>query len=234
MTGMHAKGRRVTGAHLIALVALAFVVGCIGASFPRINEDLVEGMRIRGEPAGWHMRGDTPGVKPEYLDVYMDGKVRREGERSACLLALDAFNKDWATLMQSFSAEPYRGKRVRFSGEVRVNHVSGWTGLWMGTDSRDKQDTMLDDMTNRRIRGTVDWTRHEIVLDVPIDAVVISIGVHLHGMGQVWLDDCAFAVVDAAVPLTEAQPAPRPREVVIPRLLPEEPQNLDFELSYIE
>jgi len=222
------------GKHLILLGVAAVTAGCIGASLPRINEDLVEGMRIRGEPAGWHLRGDIPGVKPEYIDAYLDGKIRREGERSACLLALDAFNKDWATFMQSFSAEAYRGQRVRFSGAVRANHVSGWAGLWMGTDSRDKQDTMLDDMTNRRIRGTLDWTRYEIVLDVPADAVVINIGVHLHGMGQLWLDDCAFAVVDNSVPLTDAQPAPRPREVVLPRLLPEEPQNLDFEMSYIE
>jgi len=104
----------------------------------------------------------------------------------------------------------------------------------MGTDTEKSQDTMLDDMTNRRIRGTVDWARYEIVMDVPADALVINIGVHMHGPGQVWLDACAFAVVGEDVPVTDTQPAPRPREVSIPRLLPEEPQNLDFELSYID
>ena len=57
-------------------------------------------------------------------------------------------------------------------------------------------------MQNRPIKGTSDWTRYEIVLDVPQNAAAIAFGIRLRGKGQVWLDDVQFAIVGPDVPTT--------------------------------
>jgi hypothetical protein len=69
-------------------------------------------------------------------------------------------------------------------------------------------DTVDDGMRSRPIRGTTDWTRYEIVLDVPRAAPFISFGVSLVGGGHVWFDDFRFDAVDASVPTTEEPPLP--------------------------
>jgi len=57
-------------------------------------------------------------------------------------------------------------------------------------------------MEDRPIKGTHDWTRYEIVLDVAPDAGSMLFGLLLHGAGKVWLDDVTFDVVDTRVPTT--------------------------------
>ena len=68
------------------------------------------------------------------------------------------------------------------------------------------------------ITGDTEWTRYEIVLDVPEVATLIAFGVLISGPGDVWIDDLAFDVVDTSVPTTGAQQQPS-----------WEPANLDFE-----
>jgi hypothetical protein len=61
----------------------------------------------------------------------------------------------------------------------------------------------FDNMHDRAIKGTLDWSRHAIVLDVPEDSTSISFGVLLKGTGQVWVDDFEFEVVKTDVPTTD-------------------------------
>ncbi len=69
-------------------------------------------------------------------------------------------------------------------------------------------------MVNRPIRGTTNWTKCEIIMDVPENAGNISYGALLHGSGQIWFDNLVFETV---------KPAP----VIEARL--KEPTNLNFE-----
>ena len=41
--------------------------------------------------------------------------------------------------------------------------------------------------------GTNNWTKREIVMDVPTHAGVLSIGASLVGGGQIWFDGLAFS-----------------------------------------
>ncbi|MCA9492492.1 MAG: hypothetical protein KC621_21310 [Myxococcales bacterium] len=52
----------------------------------------------------------------------------------------------------------------------------------------------FDNMQERPIRGTQDWTRHEIVLDVPTGATNIAFGILVAGKGTVWIDRGAESV----------------------------------------
>lgn len=64
--------------------------------------------------------------------------------------------------------DEYLGKRIRLNGYVKNEKITGWAGMWMRVDGTDKNTSLaFDNMANRAIGGTSDWTKYEIVLDVP-------------------------------------------------------------------
>jgi hypothetical protein len=60
----------------------------------------------------------------------------------------------------------------------------------------------FDNMQSRPIKGTADWKRCDVVLDVSSDASAIAFGLLLAGPGQVWFDDLHIEAVDSTVPVT--------------------------------
>ncbi len=60
---------------------------------------------------------------------------------------------------------------------------------------QNRQSLAFDNMQDRPIRGTTDWVRYAIVLDVPNEAVTIAFGALLSGSGQIWMDDLQFEIV---------------------------------------
>ena len=62
----------------------------------------------------------------------------------------------------------------------------------------------FDNMNARPIKGSRDWARYDIVLDVAKEAKSICIGILLQGQGKVWLSGVSFEVVSTAVPTTVA------------------------------
>ena len=168
-------------------------------------------------PAGWIKAGSHPA---EY-DVGVDIATRRGGGKaSGFIRARSGELHGFGTLMQTAGPGEYRGRRVRLSGYVKSETVqSGWAGMWLRIDGKNQEMLGFDNMRSRPIKGTTDWTRYEIVLDVPDEAAALAFGVLLAGDGQVWLDDLRFEVVPSTVPTTGMGP-PEP---------PGPPQNLDFE-----
>ena len=73
----------------------------------------------------------------------------------------------------------------------------------MRVDGAKKDETLaFDNMQDRAIKGTTDWKKYEIVLDVPENSEMVAFGLLLSGKGQVWMDDLQFEVVGKDVPTT--------------------------------
>ena len=224
---------------ILAAVALciAAATGCLESMDRGLDEQSIEGDITPRMPAGWSLFGPVDGQ--DAFDFYggYDSEVKRSGAHSASFLAIAVSKDDEGRLTQRFMADHYRGKRVRFSGYMKTNKVGNWAGLWMRIDTATKVGWAFDDMEDRVVSGTTDWKQYQVVLDVPQDGAVIYIGAHLHGRGQVWLDDCRFEVVGNDVPATDAGQlrGGRDRTISIPPLLEDEPVNLNFEeTEYIE
>lgn len=120
--------------------------------------------------------------------------------------------------MQQFNSEHYLGKRLRFSALVKTQDAQDWAGLWMRVDNGSKM-LAFDNMQNRPIKGTSDWRRYDVVLDVPQESTGIFFGVLLSGSGEVWLNEAKIEIVGAEV-------LPTGGETTHP--MPDEPTNLDF------
>jgi hypothetical protein len=162
-------------------------------------------------PPGWFMAGSNP----EAFETGVDTQQTYEGHVSAFMKSKQSSVQGFGTLMQRVSAEQYKGKRVRLSGVVKSQDVVGWAGLWMRVD-RGKDPVAFDNMQNRSIKGTTEWRRYDVVLDVPKDATRISFGILLDNAAEVWLSGTKFDVVGADIPATGD------------RKVPDNPVNLEF------
>jgi hypothetical protein len=142
-------------------------------------------------PAGWHF-----GVrdKNEY-EAGTDWNVFYEGKSSAYITGKKE-NKEFSTLMQEIKADKFSGKRIRYSGYLKSKDISGWGGLWMRVDGEGNKTLSFDNMENRAVKGTTDWKKYDIVLDVPADSQFISFGILSSGKGTLWVDKIGFEVVD--------------------------------------
>src|SRR5262245_21787155 len=136
-------------------------------------------------PDGWIKAGNFPAQ----YDMGVDKTMRHEGRAVAYVKGIAEKFDGFGTLMQMATADDYRGKRVRFSADVRSENVdSGWAGLWFRVDGAKFGESLaFDNMQGRPIKGTTDWKRVEVVLDVPDNAVGLAFGILLAGDGEVWM-----------------------------------------------
>jgi hypothetical protein len=180
-------------------------------------EDVVKLYDQYKVPEGWLIAGT-----PEDYDKYLIGVEKgsgQDGKNAATIKALEKNMEGFGNLMQSFSPDPFFNKRVRMSGYMKTKEA-GWASFWFRIDGEGSKrtlsfDNMKDGEKNRSIKGTTDWKRYEIVLDVPAEATGASFGVMLGEGGQVWFDNIKFEFVDKTVPLTD--------------IYKKAPRNLDFE-----
>jgi hypothetical protein len=124
------------------------------------------------------------------------------GGPSLHLASSTASNNDFGEMGTGRPAGAWLGQRVRLSGWVLSNAVTGWAGLWFRVDSGQTTGIAFDNMDCRAISGTTGWTQYEAVLDVAPDATDVAYGILLAGSGDVWLDGVTTSIVDTCVPTT--------------------------------
>ena len=123
------------------------------------------------------------------------------------VLSIKSIKKDikgFGNIMQTIQPDLYLGKTIKMSGYVKSEDVKSWAGLWMRVDFYKSVVLSFDNMQNRAIKGTTDWTKYEVVLFVPTEATAISYGVLLNGKGQIWFKDIVVEVVEETVQETGA------------------------------
>ena len=168
-------------------------------------------------PTGWILAGN----KPANYETGVDATMSYKGHPAAYLKSKSSVasgDEGFGTLMQSFRAEQYRGKRVRFRASVKTETVLQGSGLWTRID-KGSEIVGFDNMQSRPLKGTADWQSFDVVLEVPNDATSISLGVLLTGTGAVWISNAVFETVGDDVAVTSKPQADK---------LPKAPVNLDF------
>lgn len=164
---------------------------------------------------GWILSGSAP----EYYQMTLDQQTFHTGHQSALLKNIsDVNSQQFATIMQQFQAEKYRGKRLKLTCYIKTEDVEK-CGAWMRVDDNNGDVLQFDNMDNCPITGTNEWNHYTIVLDVPEESMSIHFGVLLIGKGKVWMDGFQLVEVSEHVPTTNLS---------FQESLPKEPQNLDF------
>jgi len=163
---------------------------------------------------GWSLAGSHP----QDYEPGIDTITTYQGKNSGYIKSAVTTPKGFGSMRQVFKADKYRSKRLCFSAMVKSEGVEGWAGLWMRVNGP-KESLSFDSTRERPIKGTTDWQRYELVLDVPEASVLIAIGLALAGKGQVWLSDVHFEEVGMDIPTSG-----------YPNEYPDEPVNLDFSI----
>ena len=173
--------------------------------------------RLDPLPDGWHLSGSR---RAEYEAGLLPPACAYDGRRVMRLRFRAAEPHGFGTVMQSIDAARYRGRRVRFSAMIRGREITDWAGAWLRVDTA-AGTKVLDNMQDRPLRGTTDWTEAANVLDVGEDAVSVHFGVLLGGAGAVDLAELRFEVVGTDVPVSPITRKP----------MASEPRGLDFGLA---
>ena len=174
-------------------------------------------------PKGWIKRGESP-------DSYLMGVVKgggMDGKNAATLKAKDPEEESWATLMQNIKPGKFAGHKIKFSGYIKTNEDAQWAVLWMRVD-KPAEKCRLDNMMDRLVSADKDWTKCEVVMEVPRDAFNIAFGGMMGGPGQMWFCKLRFEIVPDSTPTTDEG-----KDVQGPKINPNivlntVPVNLDF------
>jgi RNA polymerase sigma factor (sigma-70 family) len=138
----------------------------------------------------------TGGIDPD--------TVRVPGGDPATILTSDT--PQWGiggSVLRGVEAAPFHGKRIRFSAYVKCEGLANWGGLWLLLADMRERVYANDDMGGRPLTKTTDWTRMEIVCDVPPECEVLRCGLNLRGKGKIWMDSPQIEVVSEKVPITD-------------------------------
>lgn len=138
----------------------------------------------KGHPVGWSVFGS------EAYAVSLDSGMSHSGKYAAQVELKGAFPdfKAWGyTVPGSFS-----GKKITLSGYVKTENVTeGYAGLWMRIDP----NVAFDNMNGRGAKGTTDWTKYEVTLDMnPERTKQIALGGLLVGKGKMWVDNLRVTI----------------------------------------
>ena len=169
----------------------------------------------------WFLAGNSP----QNYEIGLDNSIFNNGKKSAFIESIESEIDGFGTLMQTCSAKEYLGKKVKMSGFIKTEKVSNWVGMWLRIDPNNSPSSKyFDNMRKNPIKGTTDWTKYELVLDVPTNSNSLNFGVLISGTGKVWFDDLNFEVIGNSTEKFDDS-----LNIEISKYISPKPTNLDFE-----
>ena len=169
-------------------------------------------------PVGWYKSGNAI----DSFEFNMEKNAGHDGKNSITIKSIDPEVKGFASLNQSILPDQFLVRRIKMSAWLKTKDCNSWAGFFLRADQEGNDKALsFDNMMDRGVKGTNDWKRYEIVVDIPAKATVISYGGMISGPGQIWFNDFKFEIVDNTVPTTGNGNA-----YALPQ---REPTNLDFE-----
>ncbi|MCC6396894.1 MAG: hypothetical protein IT282_07730 [Bacteroidetes bacterium] len=185
---------------------------------------------VSSVPKGWLFRC----VAPQDYRVGVDHQTVHGGRGAAFVeYAVDPMvihpKRGSAFLCTRFKADKYCGHRIRVTAYAKGEKLTEGSFLWISLDGIRAQPRRVA-LNPAPMKRSMDWTKHECVLDVPSSIDVITLGVALAGRGTIWLDDISVTVVGPEVPVAGVDgKGPGSLEELNLGEPPSEPTNLSFE-----
>lgn len=163
-------------------------------------------------PEGWVKTGDGAAYYAVSLDQGGGPALLIESRRD---LHGELRANNFCTVMQSISAQAFRGKRVRVSAHLRTENVQTGATLWFrinGPHGIMQFDNLEQRPTDGPLKGNTGWTERSVVFDVPEEALSLHFGFFTKGRGRCWARDFGFDEVSQDVPVNTSlgQLSPRP------------------------
>ena len=146
-------------------------------TFSKLNFDFE--ITENGIPIGWN------NSRSSNYTFALDSTNIKSGKYSATIEFKEG-NPDFSAWAFTIPNN-YLGKKITLTGYIKTENVTdGYAGLWMKIDP----SIAFDNMNKNGVKGTTDWTKYEITLEMnPEKTKQIVIGGLLVGKGKMWLDN---------------------------------------------
>lgn len=162
-------------------------------------------------PSGWIIAGS----KPTCYEMGIDTSVKGPDSSNVASIKCIKKTKGFGTLMQQCLPGKYKGKKLRVSARLKLKDVKDWAGIWFRTDINYPYTVLsFDNMYDKHLNGTVEWTEYSFEIDVPEETELINYGALLSGTGQIWMDNFKLEIIG---------------EMTDKRQIQSEPKNLNFD-----
>lgn len=185
----------------LALIPLAALVLSVSAAAPHL-------------PDGWQEFSIAHGVTPEAPKAFAIGLAPGTEATGTPTLTLRSIRpempgrQNYGALTQP--AYGYGGQRVRFSAELRAEGAAHWAGLVLTPGDGSVLNRVAEGVPGiehqlppgSAVTPNGRWQPVSVVMDVPADVSMISVGLALVGEGQMWARRLKFDVVGRDVPAT--------------------------------
>ncbi len=135
---------------------------------------------LTGGKLGWFKEGRASedfeaGFLPD-VDFY--------GEPAASIRAIRESPRPFGALTHVLDAREFSGKRVQLRALVKAEGARDGGALFIRAEDNSGQRISTQQVT---FREGFDWKAFEIALDVPVEALRLSVGLVLEGRGQAWM-----------------------------------------------
>ena len=158
----------------------------------------------------WFMSGGGQDV----YDITVDLHVKHGDGPTLLLAPTKTAAGKYGTFMTAIAATPFIGKRVRVSAWTRTEGTTRRADFWARVQAEDSPgDGPGLGGDNQALGANADWTKHEIVMDVPADGSSVQFGVGIAGPGMLWVDDPKVEVVGNDVALTNKRAHRQPSKL---------------------
>ena len=169
---------------LIFILFIAVIANCHQTKPPSSKLNLDFETAEKGSPAGWDNFGGSGYI------LALDSTIKQNGKYAASIEYKEG-NSDyraWAFTIPN----NYAGKKITLTGYIKTENITeGYAGLWMRIDP----SIAFDNMNKNGVKGTTNWTKYEITLDMnPEKTKQIVVGGLLVGKGKMWLDNFSVTI----------------------------------------
>jgi hypothetical protein len=158
---------------------------------------------------------DTP-IQNEWKILATKDKYKIEIDKGAGLDGKDVYTiqslgskvrgfkklKTKGRLQKSIIPTNFLGKRVRLTAYMKSKNVDYHAAIILHYGLNDPENNMFWLGDFKAMKGTHDWTKRELIFDVPANAAYIAYGASLQGSGQIWFDCTDVEIVDSNTPTT--------------------------------
>lgn len=181
---------------ILVLIAFSLVAQKQETTYLNLDfEDLVG----KGIPKHWQLYQVNCSISGDKTRGYSgEACLRMEGEKE---------KKITGYVFRYFPTEDGRGKKVRFSGFIKTENITGgYAGFWWQVSGKDYKQMVSDEMKDRGATGTTDWKEYVIELDIPTEGDKIIFGTIMTGSGTAWFDDLRISL--DGKPYKQVKPKP--------------------------
>lgn len=165
-------------------LALPLATGATATAQDYVHILTFESSAETGTLTGW--AGGPPAT------LQLDSTVVREGRFAGRISRNSESPSNFSVFTLTVPVE-FSGDTLELLGWIKMEGVTGFAGLWLREDGRSGM-LHFDNMEDRNLSGTADWTEYRIALPLEPAARRLMVGGILVGEGTLWIDDLKLLV----------------------------------------